>query len=61
MLDLEVGSWKTYICMYNMYLVAANDMDDDHHVGEGDEPLGPGERDEDVAVNSFAKGPVTDE
>jgi hypothetical protein len=43
------------------YLVAANDMNDDHHVGEGDEPLGFPEADEDVVINLVAKRPVSDE
>jgi hypothetical protein len=36
-------------------------MDNDHHVGEGDEPLGLVECDEDVIINLVAKGPVSKE
>jgi hypothetical protein len=43
------------------YLVAANDVDDDHHVGERDEPPGPAERDEDVVLDAVAERPVADE
>jgi len=44
-----------------MYLVTANDMDDDKHVGEGNEPLRLGERHEDVLIDTTAKGPVPNE
>ena len=36
-------------------------MNDDHHVGEGDEPLGFPEADEDVIINLVAKRPISDE
>jgi hypothetical protein len=36
-------------------------MNNDHHVGEGDEPLGFAEADEDVVVDLVAEGPVADE
>jgi hypothetical protein len=35
----------------------ANDMDDDHRVGRGDEPLGPVERDEDAVFQAWRLGP----
>ena len=46
---------------HGVHLVAADDVDDDHHVGGGDEPARPVEGDEDVLVDVFAEGPVADE
>ena len=36
-------------------------MDDDHHVGCGDEPPRPVQGDEDVLIDVVAEGPVADE
>lgn len=47
--------------MRGMYLVAPNNMDHDHHVGEGNQPLWFAEGYEDVIIDLVAKGPVADE
>lgn len=44
-----------------MYLVAADDVDDDEHVGGGDEPSRLLEGDEDVVVDGVAEDVVADE
>ena len=44
-----------------MYLVAPDNMDHDHHVGEGDEPLWIVEGDEDVVIHFVAESPIADE
>ena len=44
-----------------VYLVTTKEMDDDHHVGDGDEPPWFLEGDEDVVMDFFAERPVPDE
>jgi hypothetical protein len=44
-----------------LYLVAADDVDDDEDVGHGDEPAGLLEGDEDVVVDGVAEDVVADE
>jgi hypothetical protein len=46
---------------HGIHLVAANDVDDDHHVGGGDEPPWPVQGDEDVLIDAVAEGLVADE
>ena len=45
----------------NAYLVATDDVDDDEHVGHGNEPSGLAEGHEDVVFNGVSKDVVADE
>ena len=57
---MYVETNKDNLCTLN-YLIASDDMDDDHHVGRGDEPGRPLQRDEDVVADVAPEGPVSEE